>query len=277
MISVIIPWCDREELEETVQRNCDIFAKRRCELVIVNCGGNQDHLRSMEFPSGLPIRLIQVDSSDFNKSLALNVGAYFSKCPRLLLLDADVILLDDLLLSEEREYHSRAIALAQVVESAWGDSPQTQNAYVREIRTVAHFFFVDRSVELRLRATLFNDRGRNAPGNVSVPKADFLKTGGMNSDLKGWGWEDFDLLLRLQVISNTQIEYLGKGVHLSHGDEKRKYGGGSPAESDMLNQQKALAAYNEGKFIGTFGTDTQSAHKCRVDVRNTHATILPAR
>jgi hypothetical protein len=93
----------------------------------------------------------------------------------------------------------------------------------------------------------------------------FISVGGMNSLLTGWGWEDNDLLIRLQYLSGRPAKQLGSATHMSHTDDSRLIRRGSKAASERANFQMALASYMCGHWQGTMKDDVAKwAKKCRL-------------
>ena len=92
-VGVIIPWCNRPELSETLVRNRSALLEHVEAVTIVNCGGDPDHAERIAADANLPIlSLVHVHASHFNKCLALNIGAWVIGTTYLLLLDADIVL-----------------------------------------------------------------------------------------------------------------------------------------------------------------------------------------
>ena len=116
----------------------------------------------------------------------------------------------------------------------------------------------------------FNEGARSAPGVLLVSRENLLKVGGLNSDLTGWGWEDTDLLVRLQLKCNLRHHQIGRGTHISHADERRELAGyGSPVESQGRNSAVCIARYRAGIFDGTLDRDLQD-WRCRIDAWSLH-------
>jgi GT2 family glycosyltransferase len=51
-------------------------------------------------------------------------------------------------------------------------------------------------------------------GNLSVPKEDFVKAGGFDPDLKGWGGEEVELVYRMRIPVSYGLESVA--IHLDH-------------------------------------------------------------
>jgi len=81
-----------------------------------------------------------------------------------------------------------------------------------------------------------------------------LEIGGFNSELQTWGWEDDDVLVRLQYVLNLRRVQKGEALHLTHGDDRRALGG-TRSQSDQLNFIRCCRNYNKGLFLGTYHAD----------------------
>ena len=69
------------------------------------------------------------------------------------------------------------------------------------------------------------------------------------------GWEDLDLLFRLQLLTEAHIERAGGGVRMSHGDEQRSIDGVSRASNEALNASMCLANYGLCHYSDTYEDD----------------------
>ena len=73
-----------------------------------------------------------------------------------------------------------------------------------------------REASVETNRVRFSDGSRSAPGIVMLAREHFLEVAGMNSDLQGWGWEDLDLLVSLQLALSLRQQQAGAVVHLTH-------------------------------------------------------------
>jgi glycosyltransferase involved in cell wall biosynthesis len=237
------------------------------EAVVVNCGGDSDRLTAALAGISLPgLRRVEIPAPAFNKGLALNLGVSASRSGRLFLLDADIVLQDDLL--------PRAIALLdrpgfvtvdRVLESA--PPPPVERPGLREIGHVVELTGPrNRKVRLETNRVRFRDGSRSGPGLVLLAREHFLGVDGMNSDLEGWGWEDLDLLARLQLALRLPRRPWGSVIHLSHGDEVRRFEGPAPAVNEQRNYAMCLFNYGLGHYLGTCADDV-ATWRDRIAVR----------
>jgi hypothetical protein len=201
------------------------------------------------------LRCVELDRPRFNKSLALNLGVFAAAAPRLFFLDADVVLKEDFLgpagaLADEGCF----VTVDRVFESA-----RAGGGREGRLTELAHSVTLSGPDGLRAQVETnrvrFDDGSRSAPGLVMLEREDFLRVGGMNSDLEGWGWEDLDLLVRLQFVLRLRHGRAGSAVHLTHGDDLRSFGAEGRAANEQLNFAMCLENYRLGHFYGTYGDD----------------------
>lgn len=266
-LSVIIPWSNRPVLQETLPRNRRVFDRHNLEIIIVNCGGDEVQLREL-LREHDPARFncLKIETSVFNKPLALNIGVSASRSPHLFFLDADVILREDFLPSAFEAFNAgHFVTVDRVVEShprPFGDDNQLyEMAY-----SISFVAKNGRKAHIETNRVRFTDGSRSAPGLVLIAREHFLAVDGMNSDLEGWGWEDNDLLLRLQFALNLTVHRTGSALHLTHGDEERNWAGIKRGASEKLNFAACLKNYRAGHYFGTYRNDVAMwKDRCRLE------------
>src|SRR5258708_2895705 len=200
-ISVVIAWCDRVALRTSLSQNWPYFRRAGAEVLLVNCGGNRSLARrlvSVSAGNG-PIRVIHLAAGSFNKSLALNVGSSLATSSHLCFLDADVVisptLLDQL---RARATGDTFSTVRDVVESQLVG--QTSETALSETSQHLAFTLRDgRRARILISRTGYRPPRRTGPGLVCLSRRHFVSVGGMNAELKGWGWEDLDLIIRLSL------------------------------------------------------------------------------
>ena len=252
-LSVVIAWADRPELARTLAHNMPVFEEADAEVIVASCGGSPELLRDCLARARSPrVESITIPTS-FNKALALNVGAHRARAETLFFLDSDLELArgtcsEALAVVDE----SCAVTLDRVVESE-GDGLDYPG-----LRSVINTFALEtadgRSVQIVNHRHL-DDGSRNAPGMVFLRKSCFEGVGGMNSDLTGWGWEDLDLLFRLQLSLRLRVERFGTATHLTHGDERRSIDGASRILNEARNSNMCMYNYGVGHYLGTYADD----------------------
>jgi glycosyltransferase involved in cell wall biosynthesis len=258
LTSVIIPWKDRPELRQCLEANARYFSSDRCEVIVVNCGGDRELLESLLEGLAVDVHLVYVRHPAFNKCLAQNIGAAVAKGRILLLLDADVLLKDDLLqLASQAVGPQRFLTVASVRES--DSSSQTEGTAAIEI---AHQLEISLPGGKRIRIETNRTRplegNRSGPGLIAVLRRQYFAVGGANSSLRGWGWEDLDLIVRLQFELGLDRVQSGQVIHLSHPDSARILSGRTRTECEQENFITCLANYAADIFYGTLDHDAKS-------------------
>ena len=258
-LSVIITWYDRPELRRTLAENGLILDRYEAEVIVVNCGGSETELREvLSGPGPRRLRRVDVQTTVFNKSLALNLGASVAQSERLFLLDADIILKEDFLPTAfEAVAARRFFTVERVLESNPEPSPPQDHSQDHLEEMTNQLSFVGRGGRRATAAVRrrFHEGSRNAPGLVVLAREHFLKVGGMNADLLGYGWEDRDLLLRLQFALGLEELSAGTVIHLSHKDESQHEAWRDRRKGEELNFAACVKNYRAGHYAGTYYDD----------------------
>lgn len=265
-LSIVIPWRDRPEIAVTLERNAPRLTGHDLEVIVVDCGGEPGRLGEILAGRQIPalrwieMRLAELNkelNQEFNKALALNLGAHAARAARLLFLDADVIL-DRSFLPHGLARLDRGgcfVTVGRVVESQPA-APPSPPPHLREIAWSIELAGPGRRrVRIETNRLNLRDGSRSGPGLILLEREHFLAVDGMNSDLEGWGWEDLDLVARLQMELGLRRRPTGSVLHLSHGDEVRARRGAERAASERSNFSLCLANYNLGHFLGTCTDD----------------------
>jgi len=264
MVSIVVSWRDRGELEHAAPSLCAAARAAGGEVVVVNLGGDGAWLRRQVegVPAGV-LRVLDVDRPGyFNKPVANNVGASAARFDTLFFCDCDIVLEPDTVpavLGLLAERPGRFATLAGVRESelnSRGGNVVVCFGYELNIATRdgARVRIVDNE-ENALDGT------RQAPGLLFVRRADFLAVDGYNSELDGWGWEDQDMICRLTLGRRLERVAHGVATHLSHDDLARvqAYPIADRWESRDRMFRRALARYDGGVFTGSYSADVARA------------------
>lgn len=258
-LSVIIPWANRDEIITSLENNMPYFKKHSAEVIIVNYGGSKAFLES--FLKNTPetyLRIININERRFNKSRALNIGAFYAKSNKLFFLDADIILEDNFLEKAIKSLGENSfVTIREVRESKAQFTKDKSHLHLSEIAYHTEFFVSEnKQIILETNRVNFKNNTRSAPGLLIVNKKDFVKIDGMNSQLSSWGWEDLDVIVRLQAKCNLKRKQIGSVIHISHGDDVRCLDSKNRAESESQNFAICLSNYNQGNFLGSYKQDT---------------------
>lgn len=264
-ITFVIPWSNRPELETTLKSNIDYLnsAIISYDILVVNCGGNTHMLESIlaKFDSKI-VKSVVLNETGFNKSLALNKGITVSKSNYFMCLDADIILLSidfkEIFAKIEEGYF---VTIQDVNEQDQVISPISELDF--EVNGVTSFKYKielekkdGSKIEIDLNKNdLINNR-RSAPGILITRMEDIVCVNGYNSELEGWGWEDIDLIVRLQFAGLKRLE-MGSVLHLTHNDNMRYIDSelNNKSENENFNFQRCMINYQLGIFEGTLMKD----------------------
>ncbi len=253
-VSIVIPWCNRAEIAKSLAKNAEWLAATQAEVVIVSSACDINRLRELIAPCGYPgIRLLHIDGVEhFNKPECLNIGASFSRTDWVLTLDADIILSADFL-----ETGLQAIAgqnrFATVKEVA------ELGPEIRLLPSDPHGAIVERIITTQvvhenghtasIEYSVDKHGTRSGVGLVLVKREHFIGVQGLNSGLRGWGYEDFDFQIRLQLGRGLERVSLGQAQHVTH----------PPTSTAALSHARNIAIawhnYSEGKLEGTLNSD----------------------
>ncbi len=266
-VSVVIPWCNRDELETTLLCNAGLFRRHAVQTVVVNGGGDSHRLSLLIARSGVEsVRQIDLNSNTFNKSLALNIGVEVSDNPWIFTLDADIILITDIFDDIDQQCNARSYATiewvcesnANLQSSTTFSGDPIVGSFVNRIESSSDLRFTFKDGTSLCYQVARSDRcdgRRAAPGLLLARREHILAVDGYNSELCQWGWEDDDMQIRLQhCVGLSHVEF-GICLHLTHGDSRRALNGISRAQSDQQNFLQCCANYNLGNFQGTYSRD----------------------
>jgi hypothetical protein len=256
-LSIIIPWCNRPELGQTLQHHRDLFIDHGAEVVIVNCGGTLCHPLARQLAAlALPeLMWVEAGSAGFNKSLALNLGVSVARGKSLFFLDCDVLLQEDFLGEALALRNSTCFVTVDRVFESDPPAGAASSCLAEMVYSIELVTTDNRRVKVETNRTRFADGSRSGPGLILLAREHFLHVDGMNSQLEGWGWEDNDLVARLQLMLGLAERRAGSATHLSHGDQLRSVNGRSPMETANANIARSLARYAQGNFQGTYRAD----------------------
>jgi len=258
--TILIPWRNRPELRRALAHNVALLGVQDVAYLVVNYGGNSDLLDEIVASVDAPVQVVELNAEGFNKSRALNLGINFAQTPFVLVLDADILLHDfDLTRARSLCESGHFVMLGRVEES---EPAPIAPGRIAEFANIIEIALTDgRRVRVETSRRHFDGDARSCPGIVFVARADLLTIDGFHSALVGWGWEDVDLQVRLGLLGRRCIE-MGRGVHLTHGNDTRFFIGQQPADNNRRNQALSMARYDAGNLAGTLQADLE-ATLCR--------------
>jgi glycosyltransferase involved in cell wall biosynthesis len=254
-ISVILPWCDRDELARTYPLNSAVLDNIDAELIVVNSGGNQEFLSSLGLGRSERTQIVDARTDSFNKCLANNIGVHCATAKYVFLLDADIVIVEDFFDKAMDLCDKNVVVSVDRVRDETGYLPALGDNLARVSFAVRIEDREGRIAEVCTRQLNWPDGSRNGPGLVFLRRRDFLAVDGMNAYLKGWGWEDIDLLLRLQLKLGLRSLSLGTVAHINGGRSSEE--AVDKASTEVLNRALCLSRYSLGDYGGTLEDDVR--------------------
>jgi hypothetical protein len=262
--SVVIPWCDRPELETTLARNRPLLLRHDVETVIVNAGGNSANLVAMLERARVPnVVAVNLPCAAFNRALCLNLGMEVSSREYLFFLDADIVVRSDVFAEaiDDLASGSRFVAVGRIFESTASAQIDDLSRWNPDLsdRLLSCVTHLVRTTELisnegRRAVTRFQQSRsglRAGDGILLVRRSHLREVGGLNSSFRGWGYEDTDLQIRLQFMLGLERIEAGEVVHLTH----------DAALRDEIvwrrNRDAGLENYGRGHYAGTLEQDLE--------------------
>jgi len=263
MLSLIVTWRDRDELIRALPSMVAAAESVRGELLVVNFGGDTARLNAQLGGFAGCVRVIAGPPQRyFHKAVANNLGAQFARYPLLFFCDCDIILPDGLVetlvqrLDTSPGHFATLAGVRETETNSRGGRHVVSFGYQLDIKTAdgRRLRIVDNEEDA-------NDGTRQAPGLLLVRKDDFLRIGGYNGQLHGWGWEDQDMISRLTLGAGLTRINEGHALHISHDDEGR-IAAYPPVSSRWESRDRmfrtALANYDDANFMGSFSVDVAS-------------------
>jgi hypothetical protein len=169
----------------------------------------------------------------FNKAKTLRLGASYSDAETVFFLDCDLRISPSTvkMLYEECHYGpaKTCLYLERVVESSRQLRLLKYNGYLPVL-------IPDSSGNARITLKPWQTSGwRPGFGNVIVSRQLYLEVGMHDPCYTQYGWEDLDLLIRLQ-LAGAKVHARGQACHISHPDSWRSLNDKSRQQSTMFMQ-----------------------------------------
>lgn len=260
MLSIIIPWYNRNELKQALPSLIASAEDVASDITIVNLGGDAELLRQQIPKEHSKIRIVHTQAAEhFNKPTAQNIGACNTNSPYLFFCDCDIILPPNelanffyLVASSANSFGTIAQAKETQLNARSAGNLSVFGYQLRlKIKDGTEIKIIDNEEDAA-------DGTRQAPGLLLVKRSDFEKVGGYNAGLDGWGWEDQDMICRLGLAGKLNRVTHGKVLHVSHDDNSRMLGYKQYIDRWQSRDhmfRTALRNYDQGNFMGTYQKD----------------------
>ncbi len=252
-VSFIIPWSDRPVLAATLKENRGLFSPDYSQVIIVNAGGNFSSLKDIVTESCIPnITVVNLEGAKFNKSCCLNIGVSHAEENIIFLLDCDVLItketVDNALAMLDLE---NFLTIRDGIESNPEAHPQVLNSlpWLKEKIVTTEFMLANgNSASFEFRQS---SSGRSVGGLLLLNKKHYLSVEGADSQLEGWGFEDFDLQIRLQAMLGIRRISTGYITHITHNTANFS----DLQMNNLRNMKKCSTKYEHGNFLGSYSED----------------------
>jgi hypothetical protein len=255
----IVITCDcNRSIRPALSALADACVEQMAEIVVVLFGLDE---RTLGSNSDIVTHGLTITNHPFNKALGINLGVQLTSSSAFFLMDADVSVdARTLAMGLRNISDNRSYATIRKVRSINMKTPS------REERHVCKLVFPGaKSLQVTTSRT-YSDGSRSGPGLVFVAREHFLGVGGMNSELKGWGWEDIDLLVRLEMKLGLRRRYIGTALHVSPNRPYSLTELRERATSERANMYRALVRYQQMSFDGTLATDVAAAARGEIQL-----------
>jgi glycosyltransferase involved in cell wall biosynthesis len=225
-ISVVIPsFNNREVLRRTLDHlAAQSFPGTEYEVIVADDGstdGTEDMVRAYPFPATLKY----VNHQHGGFAATQNLGVRNARGRVVLFVDSDFWVEPGLLAAHHRHYHPGARGIA-VQGATTGIHPDALLTPFMKVKLLSP----DLTVRSRHRMSPYHIVTRN----LSMAKADLDAAGGFDEAMRGYGYEDLDLALRLTAAGVVfEFEPDARGVHYHvetlEDVERKQYGAGQSA------------------------------------------------
>lgn len=259
MVSVVISWCDRNEIEVSIAHFIKAVAAVNGELIIINYAGNGQLLDRYLGGYRNMVRVITVSGEKyFNKACSNNIGGFMARFEYIFFCDCDIILKKDTIQSLYKKVTVNPVTFATLAKVTESVKASIKLDHILNLGYELKIVTADKRTLKIINHQVDSTSGtRSAPGLVLVKKSHLELVNGFNSALTGWGWEDMDLICRLVLGANLKRIVQGKAIHLSHGDDARvkKYSIKDRWISRDNVFRECLKNYDANNFKGTLRQD----------------------
>lgn len=231
-VSIICACKDRYEAL-LLSLNSWLFFDEIKEIIIVDWSSNKsfNHLTELDER----IKIIRVENKKyFNLSQPLNLAASQATGDYILKFDADYIL----------NPYFNFFETYQIDEYSFLSG--NHNIRTIEYQDMSNFTIE----EIRDYVNSYNYFFKFLKGMLYISKSNFNRIGGYDEDIQNYGWEDNDIISRLEQLNleHKKLAYDHHLIHLPHSDRKRfenspQYS--SKLEEDIKNNLSSFYSGNE--------------------------------
>ncbi|MBE9222153.1 hypothetical protein IQ215_05530 [Cyanobacterium stanieri LEGE 03274] len=233
-LEILIPLKKRKSINKTILSLLEI---KQINLITI-LSGDKKSIIEPKIAHNSKIRIINLSQYPFCKTFYLNHGIKNSPSDILLISDADIIwnqnTITNIYQTINNNLDSPLIVHIQEVQ----ETNNHTNALKRPRLTPVINKTIDK-IQIDIITELSTSK-RSGCGLICATKNNLLSLGGYNEHLRGWGWEDQDLLIRANILG-YEVKSMGAVLHQSHGDEIRN----PSQESPIFTRNRNIAISNQ--------------------------------
>lgn len=240
--SIIIPTYRKPQLSSCLRSLCDETPGLK-EVVLVFPYTDPPELPDGNFPFKVELHPVP---PPFNKSKCLNEGLRHVLSEVVLTSDADILWTPRALrgLVESARRSGTFTYIHSVGESGGAMPSLSRKRYTYRIDLPS-------TIHIKADEPCPDSLTRPGYGLVAAPRDAWLDVGGYKDRLRGWGWEDRDLLMRAELLG-YRPRSSESVTHISHGNELRHLPqvGMTPEHYRNRNIFRSLADIKRGRLRG---------------------------
>ncbi|WP_069789479.1 galactosyltransferase-related protein [Cyanobacterium sp. IPPAS B-1200] len=243
-LEVLIPLKQRVSINKTILSLLEI---KEISLITILSGDIKSNIDD-KIKNNSKLRIINCSQYPFSKTTYLNYGIKNSVGDILLMSDADIIwnqnTITSIYTTINNNLHKSLIVYIQEVKETDIDNNALKRPRLKPTVTK-----VGNKIHINIVKEL-SPLKRPGCGLICATKNNLLSLGGYNEQLKEWGWEDQDLLIRANILGYA-IKSMGAVSHQSHGDDVRNLS----QKSLLITRNRNIAISNQmilaRKFYGS--------------------------
>lgn len=252
-ISVVIVCNGSRFIAHSLGVNAHWFRGHSVEIIGVVCGcSGEELLGAVSDVAHLAFRAIEIQTAIYNRALAINVGLYYARSEKCLILSCEHILRSDIIADSLSVLNGSSYLTADRIFLETTAGPQSSRQGISRYLPSGQLASIVKSSTMQAVyadgavidvASYYHDLWNDARSGSSVLAADkdqLIKVGGYNSELGNSLWANVDIQLRLKRILGLAHFMRGDVVQLENEADTGSLSagarnGGSNAYDIMLN------------------------------------------
>lgn len=218
-ISVIVTTYNRSNLLEKCMAALEEQERLPDEVIIADDGSDPEHvevIRKIALQSSLDVHHVRQEQRGFRAAANRNNGVRAASGDLLMFLDGDVVLFPKAVGAHAEASQGRYWTIGNVLRLTEEETERLTISLIRERRLdsfwpgpddprIERLEQIQRRLDARVRGRWNRlseyrmRRIRLSGSQTSIPRIAFERVNGWDENFEGWGWEDQDLALRLQL------------------------------------------------------------------------------